>query len=208
MDPLQNTVLEQQFSELLSMINYHRSRASQAVNEQQLLTAWNVGAYVSAKLKTQQWGSKVVTQFAEYLKIKAPEIKGFSRRNIYNMVMFYDEYSSPIFISKASSFLPDYFVQTTTAQLESDSNIEKPNPVIVQTMSAQLPDLSEKSLPRLISLTSFSNHIAILNQCKTSEERLFYILYAHRKRLKTREAQRCISNDTYSTLLGSKHVGA
>lgn len=211
MDPLQNNipVLEQQFSELLSMINYHRSRASQAVNEQQLLTAWNVGAYVSAKLKTQQWGSKVVTQFADYLKIKAPEIKGVSRRNIYNMVMFYDEYSSPIFISKASSFLPDYFVQTTTAQLQSiDSNSEKPNPVIVQTMSAQLPDLSGKSLPRLISLTSFSNHIAILNQCKTSEERLFYILYAHRKRLKTREVQRCISNDTYSTLLGSKHVGA
>lgn len=200
------SALEQQFSELLSMINYHRSRASQAVNEQQLLTAWNVGAYVSLKLKTEQWGSKVVTQFAEYLKIKAPEIKGFSRRNIYNMVMFYEEYSSPVFISKASTFLPDYFVQTATTQLQStDSGREKSGQIIVQTVSAQLPDLSGGSLPQLISLTSFSNHIAILNQCKTSEERLFYILYAHRERLKTRELQRCITNDTYSSLLGSKH---
>lgn len=208
MNFLQNNIqeLEQQFSELLSVINYHKSSASQAVNEQQLLTAWNVGAYVSLKLKTEQWGSKVVTLFSEYLKIKAPEIKGFSRRNIYNMVMFYEEYSSPVFISKASTFLPDYFVQTTTAQLQStDSKREKPNHAIVQTVSAQLHDLSGESLPQLICLTSFSNHIAILNQCKTSEERLFYILYAHRERLKARELQRCITNDTYSSLLGSKH---
>lgn len=69
MNPLQNNipVLEQQFVELLSMINYHRSRASHAVNEQQLLTAWSVGAYVSNKLKTEQWGSKVVTQFVEFI---------------------------------------------------------------------------------------------------------------------------------------------
>lgn len=76
---------------------------------------------------------------------------------------------------------------------------------IVQTVSAQFPLLSEGCLPDLISLTSFSNHIAILNQCNSTEERIFYILYAHRERLKTRELQRCISNDTYTSLLGSKH---
>ena len=199
-------ILEQQFSELLSMINYHRSRASQAVNEQQLLMAWNVGAYVSTKLKTEQWGSKVVTQFSEYMKIKAPDIKGFSRRNIYNMVMLYEEYSSLIFLEQASSFLPKYFVQTTTAQLQMTDSQKETQPLkIVQTVSAQFPLLSEGCLPDLISLTSFSNHIAILNQCNSTEERIFYILYAHRERLKTRELQRCISNDTYISLLGSKH---
>ena len=199
-------ILEQQFSELLSMINYHRSRASQAVNEQQLLMAWNVGAYVSTKLKTEQWGSKVVTQFSEYMKIKAPDIKGFSRRNIYNMVMLYEEYSSLIFLEQASSFLPKYFVQTTTAQLQTTDSQKETQPLeIVQTVSAQFPLLSERCLPDFISLTSFSNHIAFLNQCNSTEERIFYILYAHRERLKTRELQRCISNDTYTSLLGSKH---
>ena len=199
-------ILEQQFSELLSMINYHRSRASQAVNEQQLLMAWNVGAYVSAKLKTEQWGSKVVTQFSEYIKIKAPDIKGFSRRNIYNMVMLYEEYSSLSFLEKASSLLPKYFLQTTTAQLQTTDSQKETQPLeIVQTLSAQFPLISEVCLPDLISLTSFSNHIAILNQCNSTEERVFYILYAHRERLKTRELQRCISNDTYTSLLGSKH---
>lgn len=77
MDTFQNNtpILEQQFSELLLMINYHRSRASQAVNEQQLLTAWNVGAYVSTKLKTQQWGSKVVTQFVPSTIGQMPEMR-------------------------------------------------------------------------------------------------------------------------------------
>lgn len=199
-------VLEQQFAEFLAMINYHRSRASQAVNEQQLLTAWNVGAYVSNKLKTEQWGSKVVIQFAEYLKANAPDIKGFSRRNIYNMVMFFEAYSDSSFLATVQAYLPNSIVQTVTAQLQSTDLKNKTAQVsIVQTLSAQLPNPPEESMPKIISLTSFSNHIAILNQCRTSEERLFYILYAHRERLKARELQRCISNDTYTSLLGSKH---
>ena len=106
-DNLSLKPLEQQFEELRSIINYHRSRASYAVNEQQLLTAWNVGAYVSNKLKTNEWGSKVVTQFVEYMKVNAPAIKGYSRASIYNMVMFFDEYSSDMFLSIVSKFYPN-----------------------------------------------------------------------------------------------------
>lgn len=195
-DPRKNNIqtLEKQFSELLAMINYHRSRASKAVNEQQLLTAWNVGAYVSHKLKTEEWGSKVVTQFAEYMKVNAPDQKGFSRRNIYNMVMFYEAYSSPIFNERVSFFLPEKFVQSLTAQIQIDDNHRKtPQSEIVQTVSAQFPCILEESMPPLISLTSFSNHIVILNECDTIEEQLFYILYAHRERLKTRELERDVS---------------
>lgn len=209
MNTLQNNipVLEQQFSELLSMINYHRGRASHAVNEQQLLTAWHVGKYVSTKLKTEQWGSKVVTKFAEYLKIKAPEIKGFSRRNIYNMVMFYEEYSAPTFLATIQSYIPNSSVQLTTAQIHSA--VDKPitnKTEIVQLPTAQFV-LSERKgqMPDILFSTSYSNHIAILNQCKSAEERLFYIIYANKERLKVKELQRCISNNTYASLLGSKH---
>ncbi len=45
--------LEKQFSELLSMIKYHRSRASKAVNEQQPLTAWNVGTCESVIVQSR-----------------------------------------------------------------------------------------------------------------------------------------------------------
>lgn len=54
----------QQFSEVVNIILSHRNRASRAVNHELLLTAWHVGGYVSAKLKNEEWGSKVVTQLS------------------------------------------------------------------------------------------------------------------------------------------------
>jgi len=70
---------------------------------------------------------------------------------------------------------------------------------IVQTPSAQL-----SSFPKVVSLTSFSNHVEILCHCKTKEQRLFYMLYANKERLNFRELKRCIKNDTFTTLLRSK----
>ncbi|MGV2541517.1 DUF1016 domain-containing protein, partial [Bacillus pumilus] len=58
--------------------------------------------------------------------------------------------------------------------------------------------------PKLLTLTTLTNHIEILCRCKSSEERLFYILYAHKEHLVKRELQRSITNQTYTTLLGDK----
>ena len=92
-----NVPMEQQFGEVIDIILQHKSRATKAVNDELLLTAWHVGGYVSAKLKSEEWGSKVVTQLSEYIRSNRPDIKGYSRRSIYNMVMFYEEYSSETF---------------------------------------------------------------------------------------------------------------
>ncbi len=81
--------IEQQFGEIIDIILQHKSNASKAVNEELLLTAWHVGGYVSAKLKSEEWGSKVVSQLSEYIRSQHPDIKGFGRSNIYNMVLFF-----------------------------------------------------------------------------------------------------------------------
>ena len=104
--------VEQQFGEVIDIILRHKSRASKAVNEELLLTAWYVGGYVSAKLKSEEWGSKVVTQLSEYIRSQRPDIKGYSRRSIYNMVMFYEEYSSETFAMTVEKYLNREFVQT------------------------------------------------------------------------------------------------
>ena len=75
---------EQQFDEVIKIILQHQGRASRAVNEEMLLMAWNVGGYVSHKLKSEEWGSKVVTQLSEYIRTKQPKLKGYSRRSVYN----------------------------------------------------------------------------------------------------------------------------
>ncbi|WP_300762700.1 PDDEXK nuclease domain-containing protein [uncultured Bacteroides sp.] len=181
---------EHQFGEVVDIILQHRSRASKAVNEEMLLTAWSVGSYVSGKLKSEEWGSKVVTQLSEYIRSHRPDLKGYSRSSIYNMVMFYDEYSSEAFRNTVQQFFSNGIVQTEFAQLTA-SNDEIVQPKTGQFMS-------------LLNLTTLTNHVEILCRCGSQEERLFYILYAHKEHLVKRELQRCISNQTYATLLGNK----
>ena len=175
--------IEQQFGEIIDIILQHKTNASRAVNEELLLTAWHVGGYVSAKLKNEEWGSRVVTQLSEYIRSQRPDIKGYSKRSIYNMVMFYDVYSSETFIATIRQYLNTEFVQPKTAQF-------------VQPAVGQMP--------KILELTTLTNHIEILCRCKSDEERLFYILYANKEHLVKRELQRCISNQTYTGLLGNK----
>ena len=115
--------MEQQFGEVIDIILQHKSRASRAVNNELLFTAWHVGRYVSAKLKSEEWGSKVVSQLSEYIRTQRPDIKGYSRRSIYNMVMFYDEYSSETFSVTVEKYLNSEFVQPRTAQIEASQQI-------------------------------------------------------------------------------------
>lgn len=187
--------MEQQFGEVIDIILQHKSRASRAVNNELLFTAWHVGRYVSAKLKSEEWGSKVVSQLSEYIRTQRPDIKGYSRRSIYNMVMFYDEYSSETFSVTVEKYLNSEFVQPRTAQIEASQQIQEVA-VIVQPRTRQMP--------KILKLTTLSNHIEILCRCKSSEERMFYILYANKEHLVKRELQRCISNQTYTALLSSK----
>lgn len=196
-----NSLQEQQFTEVVELILQHKYRASVAVNNETLFTAWSVGKYVSDKLKNEEWGSKVVSQLSEYIRIKRPDIKGFSRSSIYNMVMFYEEYSSDAFqkaidmyFSTKSSSNNDIGYWNYSSLQDSERNNQATE--IVQTTSGQFPNV--------LCLTTLSNHYDILCRCHSSEERLFYILYAHKENLKNKELQRAISTQTYETLLRRK----
>ena len=195
---------EQQFAEVVDIIVQHRSKALRAVNEELLLTAWHVGRYVSAKLKNEEWGSKVVTQLSEYIRFQQPEIKGFGRSNIYNMVLFYDEYSSGAFSATVEKYLNSEFVQPRIGQIEVTHSTQEID-VIMQPETAQIVQPKTGQMPKILELTTLTNHIEILCRCKSNEERMFYILYANKEHLVKRELQRCISNQTYTALLGSKN---
>ena len=197
---------EQQFGEVVNIILQHKSNATKAVNEELLLTAWHVGGYVSSKLKSEEWGSKVVSQLSEYIRTQHPDIKGYSRSSIYNMVLFYEEYSSKTFIDTVEKYLNSEFVQPLAGQLEMPSvALSTEVNAIVQPASAQFVQPLAGQMPKILELTTLTNHIEILCRCKSSEERLFYILYASKEHLVKRELQRCISNQTYAALLGSKN---
>jgi len=192
--------IEQQFEEIRNLIILHRTRALQNVNEESLTMSWQIGQIVSCRLKTNEWGSKVVTQLSEYLRSKDPSLKGYSRRNIYNMVNFYEAYSSPEFAELVQGLNLLQIVQPETAQTGEASIVQIPSAQIgneiVQIPSAQLP--------KILCITTFSNHIEILSRCKTNEERLFYIIYSYRERLNNKELHRCINNDTFGSMISDK----
>lgn len=195
--------VEQQFGEVIDIILRHKSRASKVVNEELLLTAWHVGGYVSAKLKSEEWGSKIVTQLSEYIQSKRPDIKGFGRSSIYNMVLFYEEYSTAAFAATVEKYLNSEFVQPRIGQIEASRSIQEAS-VIVQPKTAQIVQPEIGQMPKILELTTLTNHIEILCRCKSNEERMFYILYANKEHLVKRELQRCISNQTFTALLGNK----
>lgn len=90
--------IQKSFEEIRSIIVTHRSAASRGVNKESILMNWEIGSYISARLKSNEWGSKVVTELSEYLRVQDPTLKGYSRRNLYNMVAFYEAYSTSNFI--------------------------------------------------------------------------------------------------------------
>jgi len=197
-----NSLQEKQFAEVIELILQHKCRASVAVNNETLFTAWSVGKYVSDKLKSEEWGSKVVSQLSEYIRTRRPDMKGFSRSSIYNMVMFYEEYSSEAFQKVIGRYIPTtlsldnnigYWNYSSTQDYERNKQTSE----IVQTTSGQFP--------KVLCLTTLSNHYDILCRCRGFEERLFYILCAHKENLKNKELQRAISTQTYETLLRSKN---
>ena len=177
-----------QFEEIRDTILRHRTNAIVKVNEEAIISNWIVGGIISHRLADGTWGSQIVTQLSEYLRAQDPTLRGYSRRNLYNMVMFYEAYSSAEFLQNISTLALPEFVQTVSAQTADNE--------IVQMPSAQLLNL--------LNLTTFSNHIAILSKCKIVEQWIFYILYANREHLNYKEMLRCITNDTFGSLMGDK----
>ena len=196
-----SNITTEEFQQVQGIISLHRSKALQTVNNENLLTAWEIGAFVSARLENSAWGSKAVKQLSEYLRTQDPTLRGYSSRNIYNMVAFYEAYSSLQFAEYQEKLKLNEFVQPKTAQIESagieQSMIQPVAELIVQTSSAQFPNF--------LNLTTLSNHFEIINACKTIEERIFYVLYSHKERLNARELQRCLKNNTFASLMGDKH---
>jgi len=196
-----NSITTTEFQQVQGIISLHRSKALQTVNNENLLTAWEVGAFVSARLDNSAWGSKTVKQLSEYLRTQDPTLRGYSSRNIYNMVAFYEAYSSIQFSEYQEKLKLNEFVQPKTAQIEGadieQSIIQPAAEIIVQPTAAQFPIF--------LNLTTLTNHFEILNACKTAEERIFYVLYSHKERLNKRELQRCLKNNTFASLMGDKH---
>lgn len=194
---------ENDFAQIVHIIEQNRAQAIQVINHASVLTAWQVGAYVSEKIKNAAWGSKVVQQLAEYIHTQNPMLKGWSKVSIYRMVKFYEAYSSIEFIERASSLklLPkatDEFESPVATQIVSTPLTQIGHNTIVSTPLTQIP--------KFLLKTTWSNHQAILHKCELVDQQIFYILYAEHEHLKYQELERAIKSDAYTRVLSDKKM--
>src|SRR3989441_10893995 len=81
-----------EFDEVITLIETARTRTFAAVNKELIDLYWQVGEYISRKLEIATWGEGVVDQLACYIARKHPDIKSFTRPNLFRMRQFYETY--------------------------------------------------------------------------------------------------------------------
>ena len=82
-----------EFDEIVAIIEQARQKAFRAVNRELIEMYWQIGQYISEKVKSNAWGKSIVTEFASFVQSKYLGIKGFSAQNIWRMKQFYETYA-------------------------------------------------------------------------------------------------------------------
>ena len=86
--PAPSDALLPSFAEVVTLIQQSRQRAFQAVNTELIDLYWRVGEYISRKLASAAWGEGVVEQLARFIAERHPDLKGFTRPNLFRMRQF------------------------------------------------------------------------------------------------------------------------
>lgn len=63
-----NIEIRNDFNQIFGIISYHRQRVSKTIDDESLRMIWEVGGYISHKLKNAEWGAGIVRQLSEFIK--------------------------------------------------------------------------------------------------------------------------------------------
>ena len=90
---------------LKSKVRTARTKAALTLNSQMLELYWEIGKDISERQENTNWGSKFIEQTAIELISEFPDIKGFSRRNLYAIRQWF------LFYSEIYQFVPRFVAQ-------------------------------------------------------------------------------------------------
>lgn len=91
-------------AELKTRILKARVKVVVAANKELIKLYWEVGQTISKRQLEGNWGDKLVEQLATDIRSSFPEIKGFSKRNVFRMRAFYRTYE---LVSQAVTLIED-----------------------------------------------------------------------------------------------------
>lgn len=173
--PMQN-----QFTEIIHLIQTSRNKAISAVNTELINLYWKTGAFISIQVEQAHWGDKTINELATFIKSNHPEIKGFDRRGLYRMKQFYEIYAKSQIVSS---------LMTQLQILDNHNNI---------SITALIPKLDLSNQKNcLLTKISWTHQLILMSRCKNNEEREFYIYLAIKEKYSVRELERQINSGIY-----------
>jgi predicted nuclease of restriction endonuclease-like (RecB) superfamily len=148
------------FRELLVQIQQTRQKVFAQANTTLMELYWHIGHTISEKVQREAWGKGVVSELARYIAQHAPEVKGFSDKNLWRMKQFYETYKGDEQLSAMARVLP--WTHNTTIF----SRCKSPEERRFYLKLCQKEKYSSRELERQIDAASFER--ASLSQPKLS----------------------------------------
>jgi len=94
-------------ADIKQRVRHAQTRAVLAVNAELIRLYWEIGALIDTRQQKEGWGAGVIPLLALDLHNDLPEEKGFSERNIKQMLAFYREYPHLEFVPQAVAQIGD-----------------------------------------------------------------------------------------------------
>jgi predicted nuclease of restriction endonuclease-like (RecB) superfamily len=138
-------------TELKSTIQQSQIKAALAVNSQLIQLYWNLGRQITEKQENAKWGSGFIDQLSKDLRTEFPDMKGFSRSNLFAIRKFYHYFRSKKIVQQVDGQFENVKIQQVDGQFE---NAE------ILALCCQIPWL---------------HNIVIIEKIKDVSEAIFYV---------------------------------
>ena len=106
------------FSDIISIIESAKQRAMKAVNSELINMYWEAGKCLSSLVAGSSFGDKVIDEVTAYIAENNPAIKGVNRRGLYRMKQFYEMYKDDEFVSTLLTQISSFRLHITASRQE------------------------------------------------------------------------------------------
>jgi len=143
-----NSELKQWLTDLKARIRQSQIKAMIKVNDEMLRLYWDLGHDIVMRQMDAKWGGNFFKELSKELMMEFPEMKGFSKSNLYYIKQFY------LFYSQYNTIF-----QQVVGKLENES----------------FHQLGEEFKNNPIFQIPWGHHVQIITKCKSTHEALFYV---------------------------------
>lgn len=104
------STIDSEYIEWLKVIKQQirsaKIRMIKTANTELIHFYWRLGQMISLKLQEQNWGEKVINKLSTDLRNEFPDMRGFSRQNLYYSKNFYEFYTRQTHHSPNNTIVP------------------------------------------------------------------------------------------------------